>query len=124
MNFTNDVSKNITLLRKYYNLTQADIGMIAGKSDKAVSAWENGTRSPHVKTIKKIANHFGISPALLSGEVPEGPTELHLSEAEVAHILHLRSMDAKIKDEIMTRTESAAGLFPRKDAATPKRATS
>lgn len=46
VNFSNDVSQNIIKLRKHYNLTQADLGKIVGKSDKAVSAWENGTRSP------------------------------------------------------------------------------
>jgi transcriptional regulator with XRE-family HTH domain len=122
--FTNDVSRNIAQLRKHYDLTQDQLGAIAGKSGKAVSAWENGARSPHVKTVKKIANHFGINPAALSGEDIGKNNDMELSDEEKAHILHLRSMDGKIKDEIMTRTESAAGLFPRKDAATPKRATS
>jgi transcriptional regulator with XRE-family HTH domain len=42
-------------------MSQQDFGKIAGVSDKAVSAWENGTRTPRMGAIEKIANHFGIN---------------------------------------------------------------
>ena len=96
VNFSNDVSQNIIKLRKHYNLTQADLGKIVGKSDKAVSAWENGTRSPHIKSIKAIAKYFGISPTELSGDAFNDIKPMELTDAEKAHIMHLRSMDEKI----------------------------
>lgn len=37
------IGNNIKKLRETYKLTQADLGKIAGVSDKAVWTWENGT---------------------------------------------------------------------------------
>ena len=67
MNFTDDVAKNIVILRNAYRLTQNDLAIIAGKSDKTISSWENGVRSPQLKTINHIAKHFGIDPLELAG---------------------------------------------------------
>ena len=55
------IQKNIKALREKHNMSQQDFGKIAGVSDKAVSAWENGTRTPRMGAIEKIANHFGIN---------------------------------------------------------------
>lgn len=54
------VSDKIIKLRAEKELTQQDIAKIAGVSDRAVSSWENGTRSPKLGPIKKICEHFGI----------------------------------------------------------------
>ena len=55
-----EISKKIYALRNDYKLTQTEFGKIAGVSDKAVSAWENGSRDPKVKPIQRICDHFGI----------------------------------------------------------------
>ena len=55
-----EISKKLYLLRTEHNLTQADIAKIAGASDKAVSAWEKGIRSPKIQYIKPICERFGI----------------------------------------------------------------
>lgn len=54
------ISENIKLLREMYNLSQKDLGIIAGVSDKAVSTWENGLKEPRMGAIQKIADHFGL----------------------------------------------------------------
>ena len=36
------IGKNIKELRTKYGLSQKDLAIIAGVSDKAVSTWENG----------------------------------------------------------------------------------
>ena len=65
------ISENIKALREKYNLTQAELGEIAGVSDKAVSTWENGTAEPRMGAIQKIAEHFGITKASLVAEENE-----------------------------------------------------
>lgn len=55
------IARNIKELRESHNLTQAELGKIAGVSDKAVSTWENGTAEPRMGAIQKIADHFHIS---------------------------------------------------------------
>lgn len=54
------ISENIKLLREKYRLSQKDLALIAGASDKAVSTWERGLKEPRMVAIQKIADHFGI----------------------------------------------------------------
>lgn len=62
------IGKNIKRLREIHNLSQKELGEIAGVSDKAVSTWENGTKEPRMGAIQKIADHFGI----LKSDIIEG----------------------------------------------------
>lgn len=55
------ISDNIKKIRETYDLTQSQLGKIAGVSDKAVWTWENGTAEPRMGAIQKIADHFGIT---------------------------------------------------------------
>lgn len=55
-----EMSRKIYLLRTENNLTQSEFAKIAGATDKAVSSWEKGTRSPKLQYTKPICEHFGI----------------------------------------------------------------
>lgn len=59
------ISKNIKYLREKYKLTQAELGKIAGVSDKAVSSWENGTAEPRMGAIQKMADYFGVEKSVI-----------------------------------------------------------
>lgn len=67
------IAENIKMLRERYGLTQADLGEIAGVSDKAVSTWENGTAEPRMGAVQKIAEHFGITKGSIVDDSPELP---------------------------------------------------
>ena len=54
------ISKNIKILRERYNLSQKELAVIAGVSDKAVSSWERGTKEPRMGAIQKLAEHFNL----------------------------------------------------------------
>lgn len=54
------ISEKIYRLRTENDLTQVDFGKIAGVSDKAVSTWELGLKSPRMKALQKICSHFNI----------------------------------------------------------------
>ncbi len=54
------IGENIRRLRELHELTQRELGVIAGVSDKAVSTWENGTKMPRMTAIKRMATYFGI----------------------------------------------------------------
>lgn len=64
------IAENIKMLRDRYGLTQADLGEIAGVSDKAVSTWENGTAEPRMGAVQKIAEHFGITKGSIVDDSP------------------------------------------------------
>ena len=60
---------NIKLLREKYNLTQLQLGEIAGVSDKAVSTWEKGLKEPRMGAVQKIADYFGTTKSrIIEGE--------------------------------------------------------
>jgi repressor LexA len=54
------IAQNIRRLREQHGLTQQELGQIAGVSDKAVSTWENGTKTPRMGAVSRLAEHFGI----------------------------------------------------------------
>lgn len=63
-----DISQKIYKLRTENGLTQSELAKIAGVSDKAVSAWELGTRDPKIQPIRNICNRFGIDVAAFIDE--------------------------------------------------------
>lgn len=59
------IGNNIRRLREAHQLTQKELGAIAGVSDKAVSTWENGTKDPRMSAIQRLADYFGIPKSAL-----------------------------------------------------------
>lgn len=55
-----EISRKLYLLRTENDLTQSEFAKIAHTTDKSISAWENGTRSPKLQSIKPICDYFGI----------------------------------------------------------------
>ena len=54
------IAEKIIRLRSEYDLTQEELGKIARASNKAVSTWEKGEKTPRIKYIQAICSHFGI----------------------------------------------------------------
>ena len=61
------VGQNIKYFRKKLKLTQEQLAKNSGLSRNAIYNYENGRRSPDIKTLNKIAEAFGISPNELLG---------------------------------------------------------
>ena len=55
-----DIKSKLISLRAEHNLTQKELGKIAGVSGAAISAWELGDRSPKIKPLQNICLYFGI----------------------------------------------------------------
>ena len=68
------ISSNIKRLRNTHGLTQAELGKIAGVSDKAISTWENGLAEPRMGAVQKIADYFGIKKSEIIDEYVD-PTD-------------------------------------------------
>ncbi len=81
------IAQNIKELRNAHKLSQAELGKIAGVSDKAVSTWESGKKIPRMGAIQKIADHFGISK---SDIIEDRSIKSNLSyEIDVSHIYNI-----------------------------------
>jgi len=83
------ISDNIKELRTRYNLTQSELGEIAGVTDKAVSTWENGTAEPRTGALEKIAAHFGIRKSDIISD-DEIPYFIDPETADIVQALHDR----------------------------------
>ena len=57
------IADNIKQIRERYDLTQDELGEIAGVSGGAVSTWERGTAEPRMGAIQRIADRLNISKA-------------------------------------------------------------
>lgn len=110
-----NISDNIKYLRKSFNLSQKDLGLIADVSDKAVWSWEQGTREPRMGALQRLADHFGLKKSdIIDGDLEEvfkskgsvsnkviksGNLEL-LTDAELTLIKKYRQLDADGKRNI------------------------
>lgn len=54
------IRENIIKLRKIWNVTQDELGEIAGVTRGAVSQWEGGFSEPRMGAIQKMADYFNI----------------------------------------------------------------
>lgn len=76
------IGRNIKRLRDLHNLSQKELAEIAGVTDKAVSTWETGEKSPRMGAIQKIADHFGI---LKSDIIEDKDIVSTIKEPEIPH---------------------------------------
>lgn len=54
------IGSNIKRLRTDAQLSQAELGKIAGVTDKAVSTWEADIKTPRMGAVEKMAAYFGV----------------------------------------------------------------
>lgn len=59
------IGDNIKKLRELNDLTQTELGRIAGVSDKAVSTWENGYAEPRMGAVQKMADYFKVAKSVI-----------------------------------------------------------
>jgi len=55
------IGTNIQRLRLVHKETQKQLGEIIGYGATTVANYESGYRQPDVETLKKIAEHYGVS---------------------------------------------------------------
>lgn len=69
------IAENIKKLREQFDLTQDELGEIAGVSGGAVSTWERGTAEPRMGAIQKMADHFNISKSDIVDDIANQQSE-------------------------------------------------
>lgn len=62
-----DIARNIKKIRKECGYTQEWLAENLGVSQTAIALWENGTRTPSIDIIEKIANLLDVRPSYLIG---------------------------------------------------------
>lgn len=67
------IGSNIKRLRTDAQLSQAELGKIAGVTDKAVSTWEAGIKTPRMGAVEKMAAYFGVPKSVILDDVYQSP---------------------------------------------------
>ena len=67
------IGSNIKRLRTDAQLSQAEFGKIAGVTDKAVSTWEAGIKTPRMGAVEKMAAYFGVPKSAILDDVYQSP---------------------------------------------------
>ena len=75
------IAENIKRIRERYNLTQDELGEIAGVSGGAVSTWERGTAEPRMGAVQRISDHLGISKSDIVDDVDSNVEPIKLSSS-------------------------------------------
>ena len=84
------IGENIKRLRDKHGLTQAELGEIAGVSDKAVSTWEKDNAVPRMGAIEKMAAYFGVSKADIIEDIDIPDTYFNEEAKAIAMELYKR----------------------------------
>lgn len=66
-----DVGASIKKLRESHDMTQEQLGVVAGVSSMAVSQWENGRAVPRMGSIQRMSDYFGIPKSTIMGDAAE-----------------------------------------------------
>ena len=61
------IGKRLRPLRQQYSLTQKELADIIGVTTKMISFYERDEKEPSLKTLNKLAKHFGVSTDYLLG---------------------------------------------------------
>ena len=70
-----NIAKNIILLRKQNKWTQQDLASRLNYSDKTISKWERGESTPDIEMLCKVAEVFNVSIEYLTQEHTEKDIE-------------------------------------------------
>ncbi len=65
------IGQQIKSLRRQQGLSQAELGAIAGVTDKAVSTWETEQKEPRRAALEKLAAHFHLPLSYFTGDAPD-----------------------------------------------------
>lgn len=91
------IDANIKILREHFNITQEELAIIAGVSDKAISTWELGKYTPRMGAIQKIADYFDIKKSNLIEE--NGMLEVVKLPYNLNHLERFQNLNRKLSDK-------------------------
>lgn len=67
------IADNIKALREKHGISQIELAQIIGVTDKAISAWETGQKTPRMGNIQKMADYFGLEKSDIIEDVTKNP---------------------------------------------------
>lgn len=97
--------------RKARQLTTRQVGDMIGKSDRTISAWENGRGQPDADNLLALCKIYGISN--LSELVGDEVKSVSLSQDEAQLLSYYRELNTQGKQYIMQTIEMAKQVYKK-----------
>lgn len=72
------VGDNIRRIRSARGMLQVDLGEQIGKTQKAISSWERGSRNPSNDDVRALAKVLGVAPAEIIGHNDTDDSEFEM----------------------------------------------
>lgn len=94
-----DIGASIRGIRREFDLTQGQLGEIAGVSSMAVSQWENGRAVPRMGAVQRISDALGIPKSRIIGD--EGIYSIIPRDEYDEAILHLFACMSTAEKEVV-----------------------
>ena len=88
------IGDKIKKIRDEHHLTQEEFGKIVGVTDKAVSTWEKGTKTPRMGVIQKISEYYNIPKSAILDDDPIESNATILPQADIRMIPLYESVSA------------------------------
>lgn len=103
--------------RKKANLTTADVGRMIGKSDRTVSAWENGRGQPDADMLLQLCTIYGIES--LSELVGENSSLPALSTEELRLLSLFDDLNEEGREKVFAYINdlNLTGIYKKRDPA-------
>ena len=94
------IAKNIKQLRERHGLSQKQLADIAGVTDKAVSTWELGKKTPRMGVVERMSDHFNIPKSRILDD-HEPYDDINLGEIEFAIYGQVKEFDDERKRQLL-----------------------
>lgn len=75
-----DIAHRLKHLRLLKGYTQSQLAADTGIPRASIATWESGSRTPQLRTIKKLAEYYGVSYEYMAGFYDEDSLEIDLSQ--------------------------------------------
>lgn len=108
-----NVAESIKRLRESRDMTQEQLGAIAGVSAMAVSQWENGRAVPRMGAIQKMADYFRIPKSAIMGDEGQLGRRTTLSQEEQELVDIMRSVTPEGQRQLMVYARGIAATYSK-----------
>ena len=97
------LSQKLKRLRAAKSISQSALAGVLGVTQQAVAKWETEKAEPDSRTLKKIANYFGVSTDyLLDNETDNAPKSLALDEKQSRLVKEYDNLNDEGRNVILT----------------------
>lgn len=108
-----NVRYSIKNLRERHDMTQEELGKVAGVSAMAVSQWENGRAVPRMGAIQRMSDYFGVPKSEIMGDRYEYAL-VSLSEPGEDEVLNLyRSLSDEGRNQLLIFARGLVATYPK-----------